>query len=900
MKQLILDAFTAIWWTHRQVMRVRFPMLAGVLVAAIFLFVQQGREILNVLAQPAVAQSSLFRKSFGISGASPIMNWGWIGTFWAGALALSLMCWAFSRVLLGLKFNAPGGAAKRGPLIGERATTPWQEGLEDACEAVLPTVFGALPLVAIGCGLLLNAQSNMVGTPHPGWLTFFCRLWPLVVVLLVPLVVLVGDGIARANLPDPRKASPIMNGLKLSIPVALAIPVLVSVICAFALEAPRTCFQAAAFFALALTIYGLDRVRWASVAGGAIIVFTLWTAFSVAAEAGGPQPFPWKTPETWMGLLGGTFALCIPFAFVWGQEKGSMAKRFTEGGGQPEGKASELFDLKSLTKGVEQTDEFQRKQRFFTWLVLSALVYLACVIALIVSRTDLSRWAGSGAVLLLALGFWLCVLCGVQIAAQKERVPWLALLAVWATICTLGNDNHQVLVAKTEPAASTQAGLHPGNVGEAYERWRNVPAVKAAGEKGAQPPLFIVVTEGGGVRAAFWTATVLGALQDLSLKQRDDAPPGPDKLPVFVDHCFAISGVSGGSVGGAVFASMQTTQHSGATQETLDVLKEDLLSPLISGLVCNDWVQCLWFRPVQYFDRGRRFEENLEKRFSLYLGPDEKNPLMLPMLTLNHWRAENPTLWTPYLFMNATDVDEGRRVIFSDVGINTKAQEFADAESGLVRMGQKKDEPPGRVDVLLSTAAHNSARFPYTNPTGRLPDHGRVTDGGLFENSGATTGVEIARAIQGASKGAAGKLGAKIVFVVVEFGDAPQPEGRSTSQYFLHGLLGPPAALLSTRTARASYAIAALLAESPQLGTEVVRFKASTKRVTQPLGWQLSALAAREMYFQMPHEIVAGQPLNVFEADISSGRRPVEDGYDEKNRESARKILDILAGKHGP
>jgi hypothetical protein len=47
----------------------------------------------------------------------------------------------------------------------------------------------------------------------------------------------------------------------------------------------------------------------------------------------------------------------------------------------------------------------------------------------------------------------------------------------------------------------------------------------------------------------------------------------------------------------------------------------------------------------------------------------------------------------------------------------------------------------------LSTAAHNSARFTYVSPAGDLGDkRGSVIDGGYFENFGALSALEIARA----------------------------------------------------------------------------------------------------------------------------------------------------------
>ena len=54
-------------------------------------------------------------------------------------------------------------------------------------------------------------------------------------------------------------------------------------------------------------------------------------------------------------------------------------------------------------------------------------------------------------------------------------------------------------------------------------------------------PVFVVSAQGGGLYAAYNTATFLARLIDL--------------CPGFRRHLFAISSVSGGSVGAAVFAS---------------------------------------------------------------------------------------------------------------------------------------------------------------------------------------------------------------------------------------------------------------------------------------------------------------------------------------------------------
>jgi hypothetical protein len=56
-------------------------------------------------------------------------------------------------------------------------------------------------------------------------------------------------------------------------------------------------------------------------------------------------------------------------------------------------------------------------------------------------------------------------------------------------------------------------------------------------------------------------------------------------------------------------------------------------------------------------------------------------------------------------------------------------------------------------DVRASTAAHNSARFTYISPAGDLGGrNGSVIDGGYFENYGALSALEVARAAEAALK----------------------------------------------------------------------------------------------------------------------------------------------------
>ena len=60
--------------------------------------------------------------------------------------------------------------------------------------------------------------------------------------------------------------------------------------------------------------------------------------------------------------------------------------------------------------------------------------------------------------------------------------------------------------------------------------------------RSAPYPIYIVTSDGGGARSSLWTASILGGLTD--------------RQPAFARHVFAISAVSGGSVGAAVYGAL--------------------------------------------------------------------------------------------------------------------------------------------------------------------------------------------------------------------------------------------------------------------------------------------------------------------------------------------------------
>ena len=111
--------------------------------------------------------------------------------------------------------------------------------------------------------------------------------------------------------------------------------------------------------------------------------------------------------------------------------------------------------------------------------------------------------------------------------------------------------------------------------------------------------------------------------------------------------------------------------------------------------------------------------------------------------------------WRPILLLNATHEETGNRIITGPVQIDRNV--FLDSLDALHVLGK---------DVRASTAAHNSARFTYVSPAGDLGNrNGSVIDGGYFENYGALTALELARAAKEALKDEGPAI--KLVFLLI-------------------------------------------------------------------------------------------------------------------------------------
>ncbi len=460
-------------------------------------------------------------------------------------------------------------------------------------------------------------------------------------------------------------------------------------------------------------------------------------------------------------------------------------------------------------------------------------------------------------------------------AGRRYRVPLVPLFIALAALFSRWNDNHAMRrIADSAPPDTVHRS---GHLRARFDAWLSARAAEDPANDTI--PVILVAAAGGGLRAAYWTALTLATLQDRDTTNR------------FAHHVFAISSVSGGSLGGALYTAMVHDMHGRPASLCLAgdslphrmmrprtapaarvgpavrcvhrYMNGDFLSPVLLKFVAPDFVQAFLPVPIEALDRARALEQSWEQS---YADLTRDSTFAQGYLALY---AQDSTE-TPLLLLNTTHVQTGRRYVtapFVDDGL------FLDARSVHQALG---------ADLPLSTAVHNSARFPFVSPAGRIErgdgrSYGALVDGGYFENSGLTTLADVRREVDSLLRehsAAAGDVlapAAKRARVLVLYlcndplacrrdlaADTSFSTGRSVAAEWLSPLL----TLLNTRDARGTLARAQMehgrgedflqinvcdsipLASEPSSPTEAERLKVGRNRVVNPpLGWLLSRMA---------------------------------------------------------
>jgi hypothetical protein len=394
--------------------------------------------------------------------------------------------------------------------------------------------------------------------------------------------------------------------------------------------------------------------------------------------------------------------------------------------------------------------------------------------------------------------------------------------------------------------------------------------------------VFVAAAEGGGIRAAYWTGTVLGGLA------------GGDSRD-FAHHLFAVSGISGGTLGAAVYAAILHDRPNSADikQQTQAVLRHDFLSPTTAQLVSGDFLQWLLPLPVHYFDRSRAMEASFMRAYEREIHDGDVHFTTLGgSFTVLEPNAQSGV---PALVMNQTIVETGARAIIAP--FTWTATQIPNARDYTRWTADGVAREHGAAPVL-ATAIHNSARFTYISPAGLVRSEsganlGHVVDGGYFDPTGADTLLDLVAALQplvpdgvklipiyitnatvkresndgaveAARRGVSGRdSSAGQADVVVQPPPAALPSDAQAAApvEILGELFAPLRALLESRGAHGRLAVERQrrVSEAITFGfcpmihrddkplTEDVSGKTEEKHVTPPLGWQLSPAIIRRL-----------------------------------------------------
>ncbi|MDJ1157625.1 hypothetical protein QNA08_05185 [Chelatococcus sp. SYSU_G07232] len=521
----------------------------------------------------------------------------------------------------------------------------------------------------------------------------------------------------------------------------------------------------------------------------------------------------------------------------------------------------------------------------------------------------------------LIFGAWLPVLTLASHYGRKYYVPFITLaVAASALLTVIIGDNHTVRRISVAPL--------PGlTFDKAVELWRK--ANDCSDEPQRCPRPLVIAAAGGASRAGFYTASVIGHLMDVT------SPAGRPDATLVRNRLFAISGVSGGSVGAAFAVTALATQDGrtappckwlhplppkddlwfGTTvygwRDCLEMLLAgDFLTPVAIGLSFHDLLRFGWWQ-----DRAALLEKTWERRFeaiidhkSLFAGSSaDGGPcagLGCPFTRL----APSDERWLPLLALNGTSMSTGRRIVTTLLCPDREARDGAPClRDGTVQtrlfdeayhfhalLGD--DRPPDAEwpwyqrlwaygqrwfladywahltagkqfnDIRLSTAALNSARFPVVSPPGAIRNTeqqvvDRIVDGGYFENFGALTALELARALR--AKGLR-------PFVLVISNDPetladlpadieadwPKVSGLAHAEEmdgrWFGGITGPLDAFANTRNARGTLAMAQLRAEMRTLLNEDGRSHVAHVRVRPEVDGERTKALSMSWWLSQP------------------------------------------------
>lgn len=290
----------------------------------------------------------------------------------------------------------------------------------------------------------------------------------------------------------------------------------------------------------------------------------------------------------------------------------------------------------------------------------------------------------------------------------------LPLLLVWSFIIgKFGNDLHLLPVVNEKPVV-TAAGIESQTIG--FKEFVQDFDCKFT----QQDTVYFIASFGGGLKANIWNQLILDTLRNYNGRN-------------ILSHTVAMSGVSGGAIGHAVFGGLLTKSTASHKAEIEELGHRNFISldltylmgwDLIFELLPN-WMLHLGSLPL---DRAKRAMAEYDKFV-------QDDSAMITRSFRSFWsslyrKEKKEGRFFPAMIANAAGTHIQRGVACSvKMSASQFDSTFFDATDLLSFAGDSTSLP-----FLYAASCTN--RFPLFSPAAKVEEKGHFIDGGYFENSG--------------------------------------------------------------------------------------------------------------------------------------------------------------------
>jgi hypothetical protein len=381
---------------------------------------------------------------------------------------------------------------------------------------------------------------------------------------------------------------------------------------------------------------------------------------------------------------------------------------------------------------------------YFLWFnIICAIGLIAFILAIYFFKVSVAF----GPMPLVLLAF--AVLLGfgniLSVLSVKNGINIHFIVFILAAVFTTP-ENHFVRTAPLH-TRNVQPAVYANrqNIQEYFTVWlQHHPAIDSVNEY----PVYFVLGNGGASRSAYWVASVLGRLEDNSIRA------GKER---FSDHIFCLSGTSGGGVGVAAFYALvkyadKKDSTIGFEKAAKSHLRQDFLTYTLARMLGADYFNYIpvlnWIVPNK--DRVHALETAFEKaddtaHYKLHFDSTYFDECITQKNVYNGM---------PALCINTTRVQDGNPGVVSSIQLDPRLFDRRVDVVSLLRPD---------TSIRLSTAAILGARFPYMSPAGRIDQLSTLkdkegvvrpntiphffVDGGYFDNSGAGIVQEMIRSM---------------------------------------------------------------------------------------------------------------------------------------------------------